>query len=1028
MHRDIKITVQSKLTNVVIKLGLFIILSSLVPTASNLSIAQPLFQDDTDAVGGPFHVGETWGAAWGDLNGDLFPDLFTSNHGALNSVIRNNGDGTFKDVVEQVDAERVWTGVPASDIHGGSWADFDNDGDQDLFVTRSSVGARVHLMQNSGSGGFTEEGGEFGIGGFGGGRFPVLFDYDNDGNLDLALAGVRAGGVVLFNWNPPTNNYVIETSEAGLDGQCLSNNTGMATDLFNTGTLNYICVNETSVPERVFDTNDLPFNDVSDTVDSVGTNTDAVLADFNNDSLMDMVVNRGRIRPAGVGKISDTRIEAWFTVAGTVNFEDSMTFSANGPISIEVFARNVDNRAGLRVGSAGNILSDSPLVLDPNDSDNFGLAELRSDRAVYVGYDEVNKEWTIVLSTGENSQAEGAYIVVTGEDLSEPTTTGITGVDLPLSPQFLLNDGSRLVNQGPRGIGAIQCGGIAAADFDNDMDVDLYMACRSSISNFANRLYLNDGDGNFSLVENHGGEGIVGTGIESQTGTSGMAITADYNLDGFMDVFVTNGNRLFPILSQGNFSGGGPSQFFRNLADNGNHWIQIDLQGVESNRDGYGAKVFLTVDGVTQYREQNGQYHRWSQDSKRIHFGLGSNTSADITIEWPDGTSDSFTGVSSDQLYLAVQGDDLTPRTLGLNAPSLTISGDSVAEVESANLTVSLFPPSAETVQVNFETFNITADAATLDYTPVTGTLTFDPFQTEQIINVAVLPDVEVEPNENFGVLLSEPVNALLSQPQGLVEIRDDDAADADAPIISISDAVVREGDSAIYTISISENPTQTVIVDFETVEGTAIEGLDYEFRSGQVRFEPGGLLSVIRRVNTLQDTGLESTETFDLILSNPQNANIISAVGQTTIFDQDSVILDISIDDEVSVLEGSDATLTVTLSAASNVPVSVDFASNDIIATAGADYIAISGTLEFAPGEISQPIVLTTLPNIEDDVSEETLSIILSNASNGVLANDVGVVTIVDPDSPDPDAANNNNFGFIPPILILILEILDQP
>jgi len=191
--------------------SIFIKLSLLLTAMTPMvSFAQPFFEDDTATIGGPFHVGETWGAAWGDLNGDVYPDLFTSNHGALNSVIRNNGDGTFSEIVGEADAERIWTGTPDSDIHGGSWADFDNDGDQDLFVSRSSQGARHQLMRNNGLGGFTEESGQFQTGGFGGGRLPMLFDHNNDGNLDIAYVGNNP--LVLLTFNPSTNRYEVQTS------------------------------------------------------------------------------------------------------------------------------------------------------------------------------------------------------------------------------------------------------------------------------------------------------------------------------------------------------------------------------------------------------------------------------------------------------------------------------------------------------------------------------------------------------------------------------------------------------------------------------------------------------------------------------------------------------------------------------------------------------------------------------------------------------------------------------------------------
>jgi len=553
--------------------------------------------------------------------------------------------------------------------------------------------------------------------------------------------------------------------------------------------MNYVCVTESEVPERVYEIDSFPFTDVTDDIDRIGTNSDAVIADFNNDSLMDMVVNRGRVRPAGATRVSSSRIEAWLAVGGTDDaFTDSITFSSSGPISVNVFARSVGQADAVEIGASGAIPSSLPVVLDASDPTNHGMPPIAPNRrGVYIGYDVVTEEWTIVLSSGGNfNLSEGAYFTVDGTDMSEPTVEGLSITDTGLTPNFLFNNGSRLVNVGRRGIGTIQCGGIAAADFDNDMDVDLYMACRDSVSNTANRLYLNDGTGTFTAVQNHGGEGIVGTGIEGRAGTSGMAITADYDVDGFMDVFVTNGNRLFPLLSKDGFTGGGPSQFFRNVANNGNHWLEFDLQGVTSNRDGHGAKVFVTTGGVTQYREQNGQYHRWSQE--RLHFGLASNTTADVTIEWPDGTTDNFTGVTSDQLYLAVQGGALTPRSLALNPPSISIATDTIAEGEAASLAVSIFPASSDAVTVEYQTTDSTA-TATEDYTPVTGTITFDPFETEQLVSVPSTPDLVDENDELFSVTLSNPTNIVLNQPQALVEIIDDDSA----PIIY--DFYFRESD-----------------------------------------------------------------------------------------------------------------------------------------------------------------------------------------------------------------------------------------
>ena len=88
----------------------------------------------------------------------------------------------------------------------------------------------------------------------------------------------------------------------------------------------------------------------------------------------------------------------------------------------------------------------------------------------------------------------------------------------------------------------VQCGSVTAGDFDNDMYVDLYLACRTGASNIANILYHNNGDGTFTAMPNAGGAtGPVGLAIADGAGEADSVVTADYDVDGFLDLFVTNG-------------------------------------------------------------------------------------------------------------------------------------------------------------------------------------------------------------------------------------------------------------------------------------------------------------------------------------------------------------------------------------------------------------------------------------------------------------------------------------------------------
>ena len=124
---------------------------------------------------------------------------------------------------------------------------------------------------------------------------------------------------------------------------------------------------------------------------------------------------------------------------------------------------------------------------------------------------------------------------------------------------------------------------------------------------------------------------------------------ADYDRDGYLDLFVTNGRGAYPFNE-------GPDQLFRNIGS-GNNWLQIDLKGTISNRDGIGARLFATTpDGKTQLRENGGGIHWCQQDQKRIHFGLAQNqTLSELVIHWPSGTVQKLKDVPVNQVLHVVE-------------------------------------------------------------------------------------------------------------------------------------------------------------------------------------------------------------------------------------------------------------------------------------------------------------------------------------------------------------------------------------
>ncbi len=75
-----------------------------------------------------------------------------------------------------------------------------------------------------------------------------------------------------------------------------------------------------------------------------------------------------------------------------------------------------------------------------------------------------------------------------------------------------------------------------------------------------------------------------------------------------------------------------------------------------SNRDGIGSEIELEAGGMTQMRSQGGGMHSFSQNHKRIHFGLGQNTKVDrITIRWPSGVVQELREIAVDQILQIIE-------------------------------------------------------------------------------------------------------------------------------------------------------------------------------------------------------------------------------------------------------------------------------------------------------------------------------------------------------------------------------------
>ena len=221
-------------------------------------------------------------------------------------------------------------------------------------------------------------------------------------------------------------------------------------------------------------------------------------------------------------------------------------------------------------------------------------------------------------------------------------------------------------------------------------------------------------------------------------------------------------------------------------------------------------------------------------------------------------------------------------------------------------------------------------------------------------------------------------------------------------PSLSVADISLNEGNTgtgtARFILSLSEAAIQPVTVGYITQDGTARAGSDYLTQSGSVSFAPGESQKVIA-VSVLGDTQLEDNESFFLQLTEVTGADLDNGLATATLVNDDRPSLGIS-DSRVSESAGA-AAISVTLQAAATTPVSVNYASLDVTATAGKDYTPARGTLTFVPGETSKTIPIS-LPGDSQIEADESFRVLLSSPTGATLdaARASAIVTLLDDDT----------------------------
>jgi large repetitive protein len=229
--------------------------------------------------------------------------------------------------------------------------------------------------------------------------------------------------------------------------------------------------------------------------------------------------------------------------------------------------------------------------------------------------------------------------------------------------------------------------------------------------------------------------------------------------------------------------------------------------------------------------------------------------------------------------------------------------------------------------------------------------------------------------------------------------------------IVTADTPTITEGNAGTTSVTFTIDCTcgglggGTISVDWQTFDGTAIAGSDYTGTGGTATFTTctgGGSQTV--SVQVIGDLVYESTETFDVQLSNPVGANtsIQTGTATETVNDNDTAP-SFSIDD-VSHPEGdvggTTYTFTVSRTGSTGLSSSVSYATADGSATtADSDYASTSGTLSFLSGDTTKTVAVTVNGDTKNE-SDETLFVNLSGAVNATISDSQGVGTVANDDS----------------------------
>jgi len=562
-----------------------------------------------------------------DVDGDGFEDLFVPD-GVASRLFHNRGDGTFEDVTEAAGLAGL------SGVSVALFADYDDDGVQDLFVSRTFEPNQ--LFHGQGDGTFTDVTARAGIGADCCTTVASWADVDNDGDLDLYVGRyldprkripttfyARNGEPNRLYENDGDGAFTDVTEQAGVGDTGLCLGTAFA-DYDDDGWPDLWVANDFGRKTLYHNRGDGTFEDVTVASGTLayGAGMSASFGDYDNDGRLDLYVAHIR---------SDY---AWFAEAPTV-YRYMLSSLRQGvwrsdmPLYFEIFRQS----GGHLVKVFRQMASGNTLLRNRGD----GTFEDTTRRA---GANPPGWFWGSGFADFDNDGWLDIYSA-DGWVYGEP--------DKEIELDFLNDVVSR---QDLYKTGVL---------FDPK-----HFAGRSWHGWERNRHLRNDRDGTFTEVGRAMGTDLL-------RNSRGIAV-ADFWNRGALDIAVAASTDRNALLA--------------NRGGSGEDWLEVEVVGAGrdlpdgTNRNGVGARLTLTAGGLTQIREVTLGDGYGSQNSLRQHFGLGGSLAdtariGSLTVRWPrSGRVQTFRDVAPDRIVRVTEGRDTLEEPAYPRAPIPSPPGD----------------------------------------------------------------------------------------------------------------------------------------------------------------------------------------------------------------------------------------------------------------------------------------------------------------------------------------------------------------